>query len=153
MLYRAEQDQCRGFPGAGRADLRGGPRRNFQVNEAWIAFKLNDVPIKTERDGDFNVIALMDAASCFIMGSEFVPAEHAELSESAVKRLLETGYSHRRQFAKTLFIPTEQQADILSAAAEHQGITVVRVPGEDIQLFLGEVRESFREYFGSGSWE
>ncbi len=39
----------------------------FQVNEAWIAFQLNDAPIHTRSDGDFNCIALMDAASCFMM--------------------------------------------------------------------------------------
>ena len=32
----------------------------FKVNEAWIAFKLNDAPIITDRDGDFNMITLMD---------------------------------------------------------------------------------------------
>jgi hypothetical protein len=39
----------------------------FKINEAWIAFRLNGAPIRTERDGDFNCIALMDAASCFIL--------------------------------------------------------------------------------------
>jgi hypothetical protein len=46
----------------------------FEVNEAWIAFQLNGAPIRTEDDGDFNFIALMDAASCFILGSEFIAA-------------------------------------------------------------------------------
>ena len=55
--------------------------REFQVNEAWIAFKLNEIPITTETDGDFNVIALMDAASCIILGAEFVSATSAEPSE------------------------------------------------------------------------
>lgn len=60
--------------------------REFQVNEAWIVFKLNDAPISTEADGDFNVIALMDAASCFILGAVFVPVTSAEPSEMEVKR-------------------------------------------------------------------
>jgi hypothetical protein len=34
VLYRAEQHHCRRFPGAASADLRGGPRRNFQVFSA-----------------------------------------------------------------------------------------------------------------------
>ncbi len=34
IIYRAEQDQCRRFPGPASADLRGGPRRNFQVFSA-----------------------------------------------------------------------------------------------------------------------
>ena len=50
----------------------------FEVNEAWIAFRLNGTPVRTERDGDFNCIALMDAASCFILGLEFIPATSAE---------------------------------------------------------------------------
>ncbi|MCY1381805.1 hypothetical protein D9M69_697600 [compost metagenome] len=47
----------------------------FTVNEAWIAFRLNDAPIQTDADGAFNCLALMDAASCFILGTEFVPAD------------------------------------------------------------------------------
>ena len=53
----------------------------FQVNEAWIAFKLYDAPISTEEDGDFNVLALMDVASCYILGTEFVSTGSAEPSE------------------------------------------------------------------------
>ncbi len=46
----------------------------FQPNETWIAFKLNDAPVFTGADGDFNVLALMDAASCFILSTELFPA-------------------------------------------------------------------------------
>ena len=31
VIYRAEQQQCRRFPGPANADLRSGPKRNFQV--------------------------------------------------------------------------------------------------------------------------
>jgi len=41
----------------------------FAPNQAWILFKLNQVPISTETDGEFDVIALMDAASLFITPS------------------------------------------------------------------------------------
>lgn len=50
----------------------------FQVNEAWIVFRLNDEPIRTERDGSFHVAALMDAASCFIFGTEFISSDVSE---------------------------------------------------------------------------
>lgn len=33
----------------------------FHVNEAWIAFQLNDRPMHTEQDGDFDILAFMDA--------------------------------------------------------------------------------------------
>jgi hypothetical protein len=31
--------------------------QQFEVNEAWIAFRLNGMPVRTERDGDFNFSA------------------------------------------------------------------------------------------------
>jgi len=31
VIYRAERDHCRRFPGPASGDLRGGPKRNFQV--------------------------------------------------------------------------------------------------------------------------
>lgn len=34
--------------------------KQFEVNEAWLAFKLNELPICTELEGEFNCIALMD---------------------------------------------------------------------------------------------
>jgi hypothetical protein len=75
----------------------------FQVNEAWIAFKLNDAPVVTELDGDFNVLALMDAASCMILGSEFVCAGSSEPSQLESKRLLKGGHSHKQQFPRSHF--------------------------------------------------
>jgi hypothetical protein len=60
----------------------------FQVNEAWIAFQLNDAPIETALDGAFNCLALMDAASCFILGTEFIPATAAQPSKMQTRRLL-----------------------------------------------------------------
>ena len=123
----------------------------FHVNEAWIAFKLNDVPICTESDGDFNFIALMDAASCFILSSAPVPTNAAEPSKMEAKRLLKEGQAHKQQLPESLFIPSDQPAALLSAEAKRQGITVVRVPEDQLLLFIGEAREGFRERFGGSS--
>lgn len=123
----------------------------FQVNEAWIAFKLNDAPIITESDGDFNFIALMDAASCFILSSAPVSVSAAEPSKIEVKRLLKQGQAHKQQLPKTLFIPSSQAADFLTLEAARQGITVVRVPEDQLLPFIGEAREGFKERFGGAS--
>ena len=123
----------------------------FQVNEAWIAFKLNDEPIHTEADGDFDFIALMDAASCFILSSSTVPASAAELTKMDAKRLLKQGQAHKHQLPKTLFVPSNQQARHLTIEAERQGIIVIRVPEDQLLLFIGEAREGFREQFGPGA--
>jgi hypothetical protein len=123
----------------------------FEVNEAWIVFKLNDAPISTESDGDYNVIALMDAASCFILGTEFVSVTSAEPSEMEAKRLIKGGKSHKNQLPKTLYIPENQAADILCAEAERNGIMVIRVPEEQLLVFIGEAREGLKEHIGGGS--
>jgi len=122
----------------------------FQVNEAWIAFKLNDAPISTEEDGDFNVLALMDVASCYILGTEFVSTGSAEPSELESKRLISSGYSQEYPLPRKLFIPTNLAADNLCVEAERNGIAVVHVPVKDLLVCIGEAREGFKEHV-SGS--
>jgi len=74
----------------------------------------------------------MDAASCFILGTEFVSANSTEPSQQESRRLLKAGYSHKQQYPKMIFIPTNQPAGTLSAEAERQGIAVVRVPEAEL---------------------
>ena len=123
----------------------------FQVNEAWIAFQLNDVPIRTETDGDFNCIALMDAASCFILTSAFVSINEPGPTKIEARRLLKQARAHKQAMPKTLFVPSRDPADHLALEAERQKVTVVRVPFDQLLLFIGEAREGFRERFGEGS--
>jgi hypothetical protein len=125
----------------------------FQVNEAWIAFKLNDTPVVTEADGDFNVLALMDAASCMILGTEFVRADSSEPSQLESKRLLKGGHSHKQQFPKKLFIPTNQTADLLSTEAKRNKIHVDHVPEDQLLVFIGEAREGFKQHVSGGMFQ
>ena len=50
VIYRAEQDHCCPFPSPASADLRGGPRRNFQVFSAldFLAELTQHIPEKGE---------------------------------------------------------------------------------------------------------
>lgn len=119
-----------------------------QVNEAWLVFRLNEAPIQTERDGDFHCVALMDAASCFILANVFAPIEASEPSVTAVRKLLQDAEAHKLQLPTTLFVPHGQFTSILPAEAERQGISVVRVTEEQLLVFIGEARQSFKEHFG-----
>jgi hypothetical protein len=125
--------------------------KQFEVNEAWIAFRLNHAPIRTERDGDFNCIALMDAASCFILGSEFIPATAAEPTRAQFRRLLKDARRHKQQLPNTLFVPREDLAHQLTLEATQQGIDVVRVPENELLVFIGQAREGFAERFEGGA--
>ena len=120
----------------------------FKVNEAWIAFQLNYEPIHTEQDGDFNCLALMDAASCFILTATPVAAGQAEPTQLEAKRLLKEGRAHKKRWPKTLFVPSEHGAQSVVAEAEQLGVGVVRVAEEQLLPFIGEAREGFRERFG-----
>ncbi len=121
----------------------------FAVNEAWIAFKLNDEPILTEADGNFDFIALMDAASCYIVSSTPVSATLAQPTEMEAKQLLAKGQARKNELPTTLFIPTDQPAQFLELEAQRQGIKVVRIAEEQLLVFIGDAREGFRERFGS----
>jgi len=121
--------------------------KQFEVNEAWIAFRLNNAPIRTERDGDFNCIALMDAASCFILASELIPVTAVDLTRDQCRRLLENAQRHKQQLPKTLFVPREDVADVLTGEATEQNIDVVRLSESELLIFIGEARQGFSERF------
>jgi hypothetical protein len=123
----------------------------FQVNEAWIAFQLNEAPVHAGEDGDFNLIALMDAASCFLLSNALVPASAAEPSKLEARSLLKKGRAHKKELPKTLFIPSNQPANLLATEAERQGIAVVRVPDIELLLFTAEAREGFKEFTARGT--
>ena len=95
----------------------------------------------------------MDAASCFILGSEFVPITCAELSVMDSARLLDSGKSHKQQLPKKLYIPDNLAADLLSSEAERCSISVIRIPEDQLLIFIDEAREGFKDQFGSGSYQ
>jgi len=120
----------------------------FKVNEAWIVFKLNDQPIHTDQDGDFNFFALIDAASCFILSSSPVSAKSDEPSKLESRRLLKQGKAHKKKGPKKLFVPSEQPATLLADEAKRLSISVVYIPEDQLLPIIGEAREGFRERFG-----
>ena len=118
----------------------------FEVNEAWIVFRLNDDPLQTEEDGSFNCICLMDAASCFILGNAMISANQAEPSQLEARRLLKTAWAHKKTMPRTLFVPTGQFQTGFSAVAKRKGIDVVSVDEDQLIVFIGEAREGFSEH-------
>ena len=120
----------------------------FQVNDAWIAFRLNDAPIVTEREGDFDCLALMDAASCYILGMEMYAVRAKGPSAQEVRRLLQAGHGRAGTWPQKLFVVEGQVADTLRQEAAHPAIEVITVPEDGLFVFIGEARDGFRERFG-----
>lgn len=125
----------------------------FEVNEAWIAFRLNDEPLQTEKDGSFDCICLMDAASCFILGNAMIAADQTEPSQMEARRLLHAARTHKKAMPDTLFVPTGQFEAGLFAEANREGIDVVFVQEDQLLVFIGEARQGFREHIQGGNGE
>jgi hypothetical protein len=123
----------------------------FQPNDAWIVFKLNDAPIRTAVDGELNFIALMDAASCYIVGSEVIAANAVELPKIAAKRLLKKGQTQAQRLPNTLYIPHALPAKSLAQGEDRLGITVVSIAEEKLMILIGDARDGFNERFGGSS--
>ena len=118
----------------------------FKENEAWVAFQLNEEPIHTEQDGNFNCVALMDAASGFIFSTTFVPVTEQEPSALDLRRLFKTSLDRSNGSPATLFTAKGQFQVALPAEAKRLGITVVPVHETDLLAFTGEARQGFREH-------
>lgn len=117
----------------------------FQVNEAWIVFQLNEAPIHTEQEGSFNCLCLMDAASCFLLGSELIPSAQEEPSQTQAHHMLTAAWAKKREFPKTLYMPTGRFPGTMKAA-ERLGMAVVSAPEEQLLVFIGEARDGYREH-------
>ncbi|MDN5864300.1 MAG: hypothetical protein L0I62_03665 [Gammaproteobacteria bacterium] len=125
----------------------------FQVNEVWIVFALNDAPIQTEQDGAFDCICLMDAASCFILANEMTSSTAEEPSQLEARHLFEMALAHKHQTPSTLFVPTGQFQNVVTAEAQRRGIEVVSVTERELLAFIGEAKQGFREHVLNGSRE
>jgi len=126
--------------------------RDYTVNEAWIVFRLNEAPVRTERDGDLDVVCLMDAASCYILGMEFVAAGAAEVPAPVAEGLIETGRAAANGLPKKLWLSSGLGAARIAAVAKRAGIEAERVPDKDLTAFLSEARQGFREHLSRRQW-
>ena len=120
----------------------------FTVNDVWIAFRLNDAPIVTERDGDFDCLALMDAASCYIVGMDMYSARATGPSAVESRRLLQSGHGRAGAWPQKLFVVEGRVPDALCQEASRLAIEVVVVPEDELLVFIGEARDGFKQRFG-----
>lgn len=118
----------------------------FQANDAWIFFALNETPIVTVRDGSYDCICLMDAASCYILANAMVSSGERELSELEVRSLFKSAQAHNPRKPKRLFAPASHLHAQVVAEADRRGMEVIRTSESDLLVFVGEARQGFREH-------
>lgn len=122
----------------------------FHPNDAWIVFRLNDAPISTTDDGDFNVLCLMDAASCYILGNEFVPVQGSVAPEDTAKRLIQTAQSRVGCMAARFYISAELESGHLAAVVQASGAECILASEDELSAFTSEAKEGFLAHMGSG---
>jgi hypothetical protein len=120
----------------------------FVEGETWIVFPLSDTPIRTQRDGDYYLIGLMDAATGLIIGNTFQSVNDSELSANSVQDILDRGLRNTGSSATTLILPAGQFGTVFCSEAERRGTTIVSVPFEQLLRVIGHARESFKEFQG-----
>ncbi len=140
MTEKGDFSRASGFP-AGSALHPN----QFQVNEAWIVFQLNEMPIHTEQDGSFNCICLMDAASCFLLCAELVPSAQEEPSQAQARQMFTSASAKNGEFPQRLFMPRGMFPGTVKAEAERLGMAVSTSPEDQLLVFIGEAREGYRE--------
>jgi hypothetical protein len=123
----------------------------YQVNQAWIVFRISDHPVKTEADGNFHIVGLMDAASGYMLGTEFVPSTTSELSQFTAKHILKNGYSQSKKYPAQLIIQRELEATCLEQEANSLGIEPSHASRSQLWPIIGEAIEGFRQHIGGGS--
>jgi len=88
----------------------------------------------------------MDAASCYILGSELIPSENVEPSPQHARQLLTAAWAKKGEFPQTLFMPTGRFPSTLKTEAERLGISVLSTSEDQLQVFIAEARDAYREY-------
>lgn len=120
----------------------------FTPNEAWILFKLNQVPISTGTDGEFDIIALMDAASLFILGSEFVPVGTLDNADTELRNLLEAAHSRHSVWPEKLIALQSMPVALLADELETLGIDIAVAAEAELSTFTIEAQQDFKAHFG-----
>jgi len=116
---------------------------DYAHNEAWLLFQLNEAPVRTESDGDFNAMAIMEVATGIILGMELVEVTMPGLPEFLSRKLLANTEDQAGSRPRKLFIASEDEADELARLADAMGIDVERVPVKDLSGITQEARDGF----------
>ena len=111
---------------------------------------MNDAPIVTEQDGDFDVLCLMDAASCYILSNDFVPILDGSDPVRMAERLLAGAKVKAGCFPEKLFVSDELESDRFAALAKKIGAELTSFGDEDLASFASEAKEGFLAHVGGG---
>ncbi|MDZ7643399.1 MAG: hypothetical protein U5K76_03695 [Woeseiaceae bacterium] len=104
----------------------------------------------TEQDGDFDVLCLMDAASCYILGNDFLPILDGADPVPVAARLLASAQDQAGCWPKQLFVSDEFESGPFEPIAKEIDAELTSYGDEDLAPFVSEAKEGFLAYVGGG---
>lgn len=119
----------------------------FEVNEAWIAVRINEEFLFV-KDEPYDMYVLMDAASAFVLGHVLSKVVDEAPDGKDVEVLFREAWGAKEQWAEKLIVPEDSAAEsAFRTQAEKNGLSVEIVPLSDLEPIVGSVKELFASDF------
>jgi len=119
----------------------------FRVNEVWIALRVNEKFLFV-KDEPYDIYALMDAASAYVLGHVLSRVVDEAPHEKDVEALFRKAWEVKNQWAKQLIVTENSTAeDVFRTQAEKNGLSVRIVPLSELEPIIGPLKESFASDF------
>lgn len=125
--------------------------QQYVENEAWLLFQLNDDPVHTRADGDFNVMAVMDVATGYILAMEFLPVGTEEPSVFESRKPLNTAATKAGAPPEYLLLDASRGLGEMARAATTMGLKVQREEQAVLDEFTEEARTGFAAHVMGGA--
>jgi len=124
----------------------------FQVNEAWIVFKLNDEPLNLA-EGQFNMYVVMDSGSTYVFGQLFAKLPSSSPAPSDIEDIFKKVFAEAKTWPSKLIVASNiPENNNFTKVAKRHGIVVQRVPESKLYSFINPVKESIPSaIFGESS--
>ena len=123
--------------------------RDFQVNQTWLAYRINSAPINVDHK-EIDLYVLQDAASMFLFGNVFATAGTDFPEITQVEKLLSSAHAKRDQWPTELLLPGNPRKDnSFVIAAGQQGVKVRSVPESQLSFYIKDTQEAYEDFLGS----
>ena len=123
----------------------------FDVNEAWIAIRVNEGFIFV-KDDPYDIFVLLDAASAYVLG--FVLSSVVDESPDAkeVEKLFKEAWEVKHQWARKLIVTDDSIAnDVFISEAKKHGFEIEIVETSCLAPIVGPLKEGFCKGFMENS--
>jgi hypothetical protein len=120
--------------------------KQFAVNEVWLAFKATRSPVQVD-DSPHDIYIVQDAASMYLFGNAFAPAEAESPTAGDAALVLTQAWQKKREWPTRLLVAgVASKSNGLAVAADLNKLPVEFVPESELAVYIEDVRSSYDEF-------